>query len=146
MHLGDCGFGIEDLKPRNFSSVPFLAKQVGSRMQMRYCIRAWSENLQTKRLFNYWEKFASSSFYPSQEKWGRSLEILYKDLFKNAWRPVCVCLSTSFSSHTSKVRVLKIGMHNPYIDGSKVNQIFDILLRIYVITIFSNIFGNLRPN
>jgi len=27
---------------------------------------------------------------------------------------------TSFSSHTSEARGLKIGMHNPYMDGSKV--------------------------
>jgi len=34
---------------------------------------------------------------------------------------------TSFSSHTSEARGLKIGMHNPYMDGSKVTiQIFDI--------------------
>jgi len=32
---------------------------------------------------------------------------------------------TSFSSHTSKARGLKIGMHNPYMYGSKVtDQIF----------------------
>jgi len=37
---------------------------------------------------------------------------------------------TSFSSYTSEARGLKIGMHNPHIDGSKVtNQIFDILPR-----------------
>jgi len=31
--------------------------------------------------------------YPSRAKQGSSLEIFYRDLFKNAWRPVCVCLS-----------------------------------------------------
>jgi len=37
---------------------------------------------------------------------------------------------TSFFSHTSEARGLKIGMHNPYIDGSKVTiQISDILPR-----------------
>jgi len=34
---------------------------------------------------------------------------------------------TSFSSNTSEARDLKIGTHNPYMNGSKVtNQIFDI--------------------
>jgi len=34
---------------------------------------------------------------------------------------------TSFSSHTSEARGLKISMHNSYMDGSKVtDQIFDI--------------------
>jgi len=37
---------------------------------------------------------------------------------------------TFFSSHISKARDLKIGMHISHINGSKVtNQIFDILLR-----------------
>jgi len=37
---------------------------------------------------------------------------------------------TSFSSNTSEDRGLKIGMHNPYMDGSKVTvQFFDILTR-----------------
>jgi len=41
------------------------------------------------------------------------------------------CLSvTSFSSHTIEVRGLKFGMHNPYMNASKVtNQIFDTLRR-----------------
>jgi len=35
---------------------------------------------------------------------------------------------TSFSSHNSEARGLKIGMHNPYIDGFKsTDQILDIL-------------------
>jgi len=35
-----------------------------------------------------------------------------------------------FSSHISKARSLKIGMHNSYMDRSKVtDQIFDILSR-----------------
>jgi len=42
-----------------------------------------------------------------------------------------VCLFvTSFSSNTSEARGPKIGMHNPYMDGSKfTDQIFDILPR-----------------
>jgi len=45
---------------------------------------------------------------------GRSLESLYRDLFKSALTSV-----TSFSSHTSGARGLKIGMHNSYMNGSK---------------------------
>jgi len=49
--------------------------------------------------------------YPSRAKQGRSIEILYRDLFKNAWCPVCVSQSvTSSSSHTSEAKGLKIGM------------------------------------
>jgi len=46
-------------------------------------------------------------------------------MFKNApGRPSV----TSFSSCTIKSRKLKFGMHNPYIDGSKVtDQFFPIL-------------------
>jgi len=37
---------------------------------------------------------------------------------------------TSFSSHTSGARGLKFGMHNPYMNASKITyQIFDILPR-----------------
>jgi len=37
---------------------------------------------------------------------------------------------TSFSSHTSEARGLKIGMHIPHMDGSKATvQFFDILPR-----------------
>jgi len=35
----------------------------------------------------------SGMFYPSQAKRGRSLEILYRELFQNALRPVSVRLS-----------------------------------------------------
>jgi len=39
-------------------------------------------------------------------------------------------LHLSFTSHINEARGLKIGMHNSYIDGSKVtNQIFDTLPR-----------------
>jgi len=31
------------------------------------------------------------SCYPSIAKWGKSLEILFRDLFKNAWRHLSVC-------------------------------------------------------
>jgi len=34
-----------------------------------------------------------------------------------------------FCSHTAEARGLKIGMHNSYIDGSKVTIHFDILPR-----------------
>jgi len=62
------------------------------------------------------------SFYPSQVKRGKSLELLYGDLFKNAWRPICI--------QSSEARGMKIGMHNHYIDGLKVTgQFFDILPR-----------------
>jgi len=37
---------------------------------------------------------------------------------------------TSFSSHTREAKDLKIGMHNPYMDGSKENdKIFGIVPR-----------------
>jgi len=69
--------------------------------------------------------------YPSQPKRGRSLVILYRDLFKNAWLTSHFLPSvTSLSSNTRKVRGLIIGMHNPYMNGSKVtDQIFDVLPR-----------------
>jgi len=38
-------------------------------------------------------KFPLDVCNPSQAKLGRSLEILYRDLFNNASHPVCVCLS-----------------------------------------------------
>jgi len=42
--------------------------------------------------------------------------------------PSWIMSVTSFSSHTSEAWGLKIGMHNPYMNASKVtNQIFDIL-------------------
>jgi len=48
---------------------------------------------------------------------------------------------TSFFSHASEARDLKIGMHNPYIDGSKItSQIFDILPRSWDIGVQSFIF------
>jgi len=41
--------------------------------------------------------------------------------------------ATSFSSHTIEARGLKIDMHNPYIDGSKVtNQFFVICLEAVI--------------
>jgi len=46
------------------------------------------------------------------------------------WRDVPCASVNSFSSHTSEAGVLKIGMHNPYMDCSKVtHQIFDSLPR-----------------
>jgi len=60
-----------------------------------------------------------SKGYLSPEKLGVSLEFLFRDWAKNV---------TSFFSHTSGARDLKIGMHIPHMNGSKVrNQIFDIL-------------------
>jgi len=55
--------------------------------------------------------------FPSRAKRGRSLDILNRDGTDVTRRYV-----TSFSSQTSKARGLKIGMHNPYMDGSITNQ------------------------
>jgi len=46
--------------------------------------------------------------YPSQVKRGRSLEILYWGLFKNAWRSVCVCLSPHSPPTSVKVEAWKL--------------------------------------
>jgi len=81
------------------------------------------------------------SNFLSRAKRGRSLEILYRDLFKNAWHPICICLSPHSPLHTSEARNLKIGINNPYIDGSKVtDQIFYILPRSWNIKVQSFIF------
>jgi len=46
------------------------------------------------------------------------------------WIDVVCAYVTSSSKHNSGARGLKIGMQNPYMDGSKVAyQIFDILPR-----------------
>jgi len=57
----------------------------------------------------------------------------------------CVCPSvTSSFSHTSKARDLKIGMHNPYVNGSKVtNQIFDIVTWSWDIKVQSFMFTSI---
>jgi len=48
---------------------------------------------------------------------------------KNAYCPSVLPPATS-SSHTIEARGLKIGMHIPHMDGSKVtHQIFDVLPR-----------------
>jgi len=68
-------------------------------------------------------------YNPSRVKQGGSLEFLYRDRTKTARRHVCVTpYVPSLSSHTRGASNLKIGMHIPQIDSSKVTyQIFDIL-------------------
>jgi len=52
--------------------------------------------------------FVVHLLYPSQSMWGGSSEILYRD---GDWCDVTCPYVTSFSSHTSEARGLKIGMH-----------------------------------
>jgi len=67
-------------------------------------------------------------YYPSRAKRGVSLEICIGVVAK--WRDVTRPAICQFSSPTNGAKDLKIGMHIPHIEGSKVTiQIFDILSR-----------------
>jgi len=92
----------------------------------------WDHCLPFAQLFtnhqrNSAEKYSHLKFNISLTLIGKSLEFCVVFAGKRRNIP---CPSVTSSSHTSVARGLKIGMHNPYMDGSKVTvQFFDILLR-----------------
>jgi len=58
----------------------------------------------------------TQTIIPLEQAKREMLEILYRD------GDITLASVTSFSSHTSKARGLKIGVHNSYMDGSKVTD------------------------
>jgi len=87
--------------------------------------------------FLSWTNLALLCQTPAQH--GRSCRSQKFDVFNSirTVKNVLICpsrgksvTSSYYYSHTSEARSLKIGMHDPYLEGSKVTvQIFDILPR-----------------
>jgi len=71
-----------------FVGIILLAFKLPSSLSTEYYVHLPLNNLQMSTYF-----FCLTGNHPSHVKRGRSLEILHRDLFKNAWRPVCVHLS-----------------------------------------------------